>query len=158
MSYSLEELKKDIANGTIDTVVVGATDMQGRLQGKRIHAPFFLADTIANGTEGCNYLLAVDIDMNTVQGYDVSNWDTGYADMGMHPDFNTVRKLEWHPGTAMVTADFVDHHKHDVSVAPRSILKKQLARLDAAGMVALCGTELEFIVFKDTTDRILCLH
>ena len=153
MSYSLEELKKDIASGTIDTVVVGATDMQGRLQGKRIHAPFFLADTIANGTEGCNYLLAVDIDMNTVQGYDVSNWDTGYADMGMHPDFNTVRKLEWHPGTAMVTADFVDHHKHDVSVAPRSILKKQLARLDAAGMVALCGTELEFIIFKDTYEE-----
>jgi len=150
---TLDELKQQIELGHIDTVVVGATDMQGRLQGKRIHAPFFLADTVKNGTEGCNYLLAVDIDMNTVQGYDVSSWETGYADMGMHPDFNTLRLLPWHPGTAMVTADFVDHHKHDISVAPRSILKAQLEKLDAMGMIALCGTELEFIVFKDTYEE-----
>jgi len=149
---TLDELKQQIELGHIDTVVVGATDMQGRLQGKRIHAPFFLADTVKNGTEGCNYLLAVDIDMNTVQGYDVSSWETGYADMGMHPDFNTLRLLPWHPGTAMVTADFVDHH-HDISVAPRSILKAQLEKLDAMGMIALCGTELEFIVFKDTYEE-----
>ena len=64
---TLDELKQQIELGHIDTVVVGATDMQGRLQGKRIHAPFFLADTVKNGTEGCNYLLLVDIDMNTVQ-------------------------------------------------------------------------------------------
>ncbi len=150
---SLEDLKREIEGGRIDTVIVGATDMQGRLQGKRIHAPFFVADTIKNGTEGCNYLLAVDIDMNTVQGYDVSSWETGYADMGMHPDFNTIRILPWHEGTAMVTADFVDHHKHDISVSPRSILKAQLQKLDEMGMIALCGTELEFIVFKDTYEE-----
>ena len=153
MAISLEQLRKDIESGAIDTVIVGATDMQGRLQGKRIHGKFFLADTIKNGTEGCNYLLAVDVDMNTVQGYEVSSWDAGYADMGLHPDFNTICYLPWHPGTALVSADFVDHHKHDVSVAPRSILKKQLKRLDEAGMVALCGTELEFIVFKDTYEE-----
>jgi len=98
VSLSLEQLKEDVASGKIDTVVVGATDMQGRMQGKRIHAPFFIADTIKNGTEGCNYLLAVDIDMNTVQGYDVSSWDTGYADMGMAPDCATclgTKALQW---------------------------------------------------------------
>jgi len=147
---SLDDLRKAIEEGRIDTVVVGATDMQGRMQGKRIHAPFFLADTVAHGTEGCNYLLAVDIDMNTVQGYDVSSWDSGYADMGMSPDFATLRYLPWHEGTAMVVADLVDHHKEDISVSPRAILKRQLARLDEAGMVAMCGTELEFIVFNNT--------
>ena len=153
MMLSLDELKNKIQLGEIDTVVVGATDMQGRLQGKRIHAPFFIADTISHGTEGCNYLLAVDVDMNTVQGYDVSSWDTGYADMGMKPDFNTLSYLPWHEGTAFVQADFVDHHGDLVSVAPRSILKNQLERLRKAGMVAMCGTELEFIVFKDTYEE-----
>ena len=150
---TLDQLKADVASGKIDTVVVGATDMQGRLQGKRIHAPFFIEDTIKNGTEGCNYLLAVDIDMNTVQGYDISSWDTGYADMGMHPDFETLRYLPWHPGTAMVIADFVDHHHHGISVSPRTVLKTQLERLHKAGMVALCGTELEFIVFIETFEE-----
>ena len=150
---SLDELKKAVASGAIDTVVVGATDMQGRLQGKRIHAPFFVADTIKNGTEGCNYLLAVDVDMNTVQGYDVSSWETGYGDMGMAPDFETIRLLPWHEKTAFLTADLVDHHHHGISVSPRQILKAQLEKLEKAGMVALCGTELEFIVFNDTFEE-----
>ena len=153
MPLSLEELRIKIATGKIDTVVVGATDMQGRLQGKRIHAPFFLADTLKNGTEGCNYLLAVDIDMNTVQGYEVSSWETGYADMGMAPDLSSLRYLPWHEGTAMVVADLVDHHHKGISVSPRTILKTQLDRLDKAGMVALCGTELEFIVFNNTYEE-----
>lgn len=150
---SIEELKSAIATGAIDTVVVGATDMQGRLQGKRIHAKFFIEDTLKHGTEGCNYLLAVDIDMNTVQGYEVSSWETGYGDMGMSPDLNTVRALPWHEKTAFVTADLVDHHQNGISVSPRQILKNQLDRLDKAGMVALCGTELEFIVFNDTYEE-----
>ena len=153
MALSLDQLRKDIADGIIDTVVVGATDMQGRLQGKRIHAPFFLADTLKNGTEGCNYLLAVDIDMNTIQGYAVSSWETGYADMGMAPDLDTLRVLPWQEGSAFVIADFVDHDHVGISVSPRTILKRQLERLDKAGMVALCGTELEFIVFKDTYEE-----
>jgi len=153
VALSLDQLRKEIADGTIDTVVVGATDMQGRLQGKRIHAPFFLADTLKNGTEGCNYLLAVDIDMNTIQGYAVSSWETGYADMGMAPDLDTLRFLPWQEGSAFVIADFVDHDHVGISVSPRTILKKQLERLDKAGMVALCGTELEFIVFKDTYEE-----
>jgi len=153
VALSLDQLRKEIAEGRIDTVVVGATDMQGRLQGKRIHAPFFLADTLKNGTEGCNYLLAVDIDMNTIQGYAVSSWETGYADMGMSPDLDTLRYLPWQEGSAFVIADFVDHDHVGISVSPRTILKRQLERLDKAGMVALCGTELEFIVFKDTYEE-----
>ena len=148
MKITVDQLRKEIEAGRIDTVVVGATDMQGRLQGKRIHAKFFLDDTLKNGTEGCNYLLASDIEMNTVQGYDISSWDTGYADMGMLPDLNTLRPMPWHDGTVFLIADFVDHHKHGISVSPRTILKTQLERLDKAGMVAMCGTELEFIVFK----------
>jgi len=91
--------------------------------------------------------------MNTVQGYDVSSWETGYADMGMSPDLDTLRYLPWHEGTAMVVADLVDHHREGISVSPRTILKRQLERLDRAGMVAMCGTELEFIVFKDTYEE-----
>ncbi|MSW15436.1 MAG: glutamine synthetase, partial [Actinobacteria bacterium] len=106
-----------------------------------------------NGTEGCNYLLAVDIDMNTIQGYAVSSWETGYADMGMSPDLDTLRYLPWQEGSAFVIADFVDHDHVGISVSPRTILKRQLERLDKAGMVALCGTELEFIVFKDTYEE-----
>jgi glutamine synthetase len=150
---TVDTLKQDVEAGRIDTVVIGATDMQGRLQGKRIHAPFFIEDTIKNGTEGCNYLLAVDIDMNTVQGYDVSSWETGYADMGMAPDFDTLRYIPWQEGTALVLADFVDHHKDEISVSPRSILKRQLAKLEKAGMIALAGTELEFIIFNDTFEE-----
>ncbi|MEI6796881.1 MAG: glutamine synthetase family protein [Methanomassiliicoccales archaeon] len=150
---SVEQLRRDIESGAIDTVVVGATDMQGRMQGKRIHGKFFLADTLRNGIEGCNYLLAVDVEMNPVQGYEIASWDTGYADMGMAPDLNTLRYLPWQPGTAMVIADFVDHHKHGISVSPRTILKTQLARLEKAGMVAMCGTELEFMVFRDTYEE-----
>ena len=96
------QLEADIKSGKIDTVIVGITDMQGRLQGKRMHAPFFLKDTMNHGTEGCNYLLAVDVDMNTVSGFAMSSWDSGYGDMVMAPDYDTLRYIPWLPGTAMV--------------------------------------------------------
>jgi glutamine synthetase len=147
---SIERLREDVESGRIDTVVVGATDMQGRLQGKRVHGRFFLDDVMENGIEGCNYLLAVDVEMTPVQGYDIASWETGYADMRMVPDLGTLRHLPWQPGTAMVTADLVDHHGHEIAVSPRAVLKTQLGRLERAGMVAMCGTELEFLVFKDT--------
>ena len=130
LTLSIDDLKKAVANHEIDTVVVGATDMQGRLQGKRIHAPFFIEDTVKHGTEGCNYLLAVDIDMNTVQGYEVTSWDSGYGDMGMAPDFETLRLMPWHEKTAFVIADLVDHHHKGISVSPRQILKAQLEKLE----------------------------
>lgn len=147
---SLEQLKKDIESGAIHTVIVAITDMQGRLQGKRLHADYFLSDVLAHGTEGCNYLVAVDVDMNTVQGYDISSWDTGYGDMVMDIDLNTLRYTDWHEGTALVLADLKDHHGDLIAESPRSILHKQLKELEDMGMIALVGTELEFILFNNS--------
>lgn len=147
---SIEQLKNQVADGTIDTIIIAITDMQGRLQGKRVHAPFFIADTLKHGSEGCNYLLAVDVDMNTVDGYAMSSWESGYGDLAMHPDFDTLRLIPWLPGTAMVLADVQWLDGKPVTASPRQILRRQLDALKAANMQALVGTELEFIVFKDS--------
>ena len=93
------DLRSRIAAGEIDTVIVAFTDMQGRLQGKRLHAEYFLDEVLAHGTEGCNYLLAVDVEMNTVPGYAISSWDTGYGDMVFDLDLDTIRLLPHLPGT-----------------------------------------------------------
>ena len=108
---SVEQLRKDIAEKKIDTVVVAMTDMQGRLVGKRLDANYFLSDVLKHGTEGCNYLLAVDVDMNTVDGYEMSSWDKGYSDLAMIPDTNTLRYIPWQDGAAMLLADvaWLDH-------------------------------------------------
>ncbi|WP_030192956.1 glutamine synthetase family protein [Streptomyces sp. NRRL S-87] len=150
---SPDELRALVANGEIDTVVLAFTDMQGRLQGKRFAAPFFLSDVLDHGTEGCNYLLAVDADMNTVDGYEMSSWDRGYGDFAMHPDLSTLRRLPWHPGTALVMADLAWEDGSPVVAAPRQILRRQLDRLAELGLAAQVGTELEFIVFKDTYEQ-----
>ena len=89
---SLEQLKAEVADGRIDTVIVGITDMQGRLQGKRVHAPYFVEHVLPHGTEGCNYLLAVDVDMNTVEGYALSRWTSGYGDFVMAHDLSSSRQ------------------------------------------------------------------
>jgi glutamine synthetase len=144
------ELEKLVAAGELDTVIVAFTDMQGRLTGKRISARLFVDDVIAHGAECCNYLLAVDVDMNTVDGYAMSSWEAGYGDMVMTPDFSTLRLLPWLPGTALVMADLGWHDGSPVLPAPRGILRKQLDRLVDKGMVAVAATELEFMVFDDS--------
>ena len=149
-SFSVEELKKAVASGEIDTVVVAMTDMQGRLVGKRIHAQHFLDDTLHHGTEGCNYLLAVDMDMNTVQGYEMSSWETGYSDLAMMPDMQTLRRIPWQPGAVLVLADVQWLDGKDVLASPRQILRKQIAALSDAGMVPMVGTELEFVLFNNS--------
>ncbi len=143
-------LEQMVATGELDTVIVGFTDMQGRLTGKRISARLFVDDVIAHGAECCNYLLAVDVDMNTVDGYAMSSWEAGYGDMVMTPDFSTLRLLPWQPATALVMADLGWHDGSPVVPAPRSILRTQLDRLAQRGMGALAATELEFMVFDDT--------
>ena len=150
---SLDEVRTQIEAGTIDTVAVSFTDMQGRLQGKRIHAPFFLDEVAKHGTEGCNYLLAVDIDMNTVAGYAMSSWDTGYGDFVMEPDFATLHRVPWEPGTVGVLCDLLTMDGQPVAPSPRQILRLQVDRLADAGMIALAGTELEFIVFRNTYEE-----
>ncbi|MEU4145349.1 glutamine synthetase family protein [Streptomyces parvulus] len=149
----VEELHALVAAGDIDTVVLAFPDMQGRLQGKRFAARFFLDEVMAHGTEGCNYLLAVDADMNTVDGYAMSSWDRGYGDFAMHADLATLRRLPWNAGTAMVVADLAWEDGSPVPAAPRQILRRQLERLAGHGLTARAGTELEFIVFRDTYEQ-----
>ncbi|MEU4036454.1 glutamine synthetase family protein [Streptomyces collinus] len=150
---SVEELRALVAGGEIDTVVLAFPDMQGRLQGKRFAARFFLDEVLGHGTEGCNYLLAVDTEMNTVDGYAMSSWDRGYGDFAMHPDVSTLRRVPWHPGTALLVADLAWHDGSPVVAAPRQILRRQLDRLAELGYTAQVGTELEFIVFKDSYEQ-----
>jgi glutamine synthetase len=152
-ALSVDQLRKAVADGSVDTVIVAMTDMQGRLTGKRIHGQYFLDEVLKHGTEGCNYLLAVDVDMNTVAGYEMSSWERGYSDFALMPDLNTLRMVPWQPGAAMVLADvqWLDHT--DVVASPRQVLRKQIAALEKAGMVAMCGTELEFVVYKDTYEE-----
>ncbi|WP_319458911.1 glutamine synthetase family protein [Micromonospora sp. RTP1Z1] len=151
---SLEELRVAIRGGEIDTVVLALTDMQGRLQGKRFHAPYFLDEVVAHGSEGCNYLLAVDVDMNTVDGYAMSSWERGYGDFAMKPDLTTLRRVPWQPGTAMLLADleWLDG-SGPVVASPRQILRRQLDRLAAHGLTAYAGTELEFVLFRDSYEE-----
>ncbi|MDX1874875.1 glutamine synthetase family protein [Mycolicibacterium sp. 120266] len=144
------ELERLVADGDVDTVIVAFTDMQGRLTGKRVSARLFVEEVAAHGAECCNYLLAVDVDMNTVDGYAISSWATGYGDMVMTPDFGTLRLLPWLPGTALVMADLSWTDGRPVLQAPRSILRRQLDRLAERGLAAFVGTELEFMVFEDT--------
>ncbi|MGW0898437.1 glutamine synthetase family protein [Streptomyces goshikiensis] len=148
-----EELRALVASGEIDTVVLAFPDMQGRLQGKRFAAQFFLDEVLAHGTEGCNYLLAVDTDMNTVDGYEMSSWDRGYGDFAMHPDLATLRRVPWNPGSAFLMADLAWNDGSPVVAAPRQILRRQLDRLAEQGYTAMVGTELEFMVFQDTYEQ-----
>jgi glutamine synthetase len=147
---TLDELKKAVAEGTVDTVLLAIADMEGRLQGKRLTAAHFLDEVLEHGAEGCNYLLAVDVDMETVSGYAMASWDAGYGDFEMKPDLDTLRPIPWHEGTVLVLADLQWEDGAEVVASPRQILRRQLARLEERGLGANAGTELEFIVFLNS--------
>jgi glutamine synthetase len=132
----------------VDTVLLAIADMEGRLQGKRLTAQHFLDVVVEHGAEGCNYLLAVDVDMDTVGGYAISSWERGYGDFEMKPDLATLRPVPWHPATVMVMADLRWDEGREVAESPRQILRRQLERLADHGLSANAGTELEFIVFR----------
>jgi glutamine synthetase len=150
---TLDELKDQIASGDVDTVLLALTDMQGRLQGKRLTAPWFLQSVADHGAEACNYLLAVDVDMNTVAGYKMSSWETGYGDFVMAPDLSTLCRTTWLDGTAMLLADLQWEDGSPVVASPRQILRAQLERLAERGWAAHAGTELEFMVFNDSYEQ-----
>jgi glutamine synthetase len=143
---TLDELKAEAAAGTIDTVLLALTDMQGRLQGKRLTAGHFLADVADHGAEACNYLLAVD-------GYAMSSWERGYGDFELKPDLATLRRVPWQPGTAMVLADLQWADGRPVVASPRQILRRQVERLAERGWQAFAATELEFMVFRTPYDE-----
>ncbi len=150
---NLEELDVAVDNGSIDTVLLALTDMQGRLQGKRLHGRYFLDEVLHAGTEACDYLLAVDVEMNTVAGYSLSSWSSGYGDFVLKPDLGTLRRVPWQPGTALVLADLETTTGHPVYASPRQILRRQLDRLAEHGLIAFAGTELEFVLFQDSYEQ-----
>src|SRR6202041_3798788 len=130
---SLEELRVSVAAGDTDTVIVALTDMQGRLQGKRFHARYFLDEVVPHATEACAYLLAVDTEMNTVDGYEITSWERGYGDFVLVPDLATLRLTDWQPGTALVLADVAAIDGSPVRVSPRQVLKAHLAKAAERG-------------------------
>jgi glutamine synthetase len=148
-NLSFDELKKAVRSGAIDTVVVAMADMQGRLIGKRFQGEYFI-DGAHEETHACNYLLANDIDMEPVPGYAAASWEKGYGDFVMKPDMETLRRIPWLAGTALVLADVLDHHHHDVPHSPRAMLKKQIARLQKKKMQAFLASELEFYLFDES--------
>jgi glutamine synthetase len=150
---TLEELTDAVEQGAVDTVLLAMTDMQGRLQGKRLTATHFLGEVAEHGAESCNYLLAVDVDMRTVDGYAMSSWERGYGDMLLVPDLATLRPVPWQEGTVVCLADVAWPDGSDVLPSPRQILRRQLARLAERGWIANAGTELEFLVFQDTYEQ-----
>ncbi len=152
-TLSLDRLGDLVSAGSIDTVLVVLTDMQGRLQGKRLDARFFLEDVVSRAAEACSYLLAVDVEMNTVAGYAMSSWETGYGDFVMRPDLSTLRHLPWHRASAICHADLVWENGEPVEASPRRILQRQVGRLAERGWTALGATELEFMVFEDTYEE-----
>jgi glutamine synthetase len=147
---TLDELRSAVKDGRVDTVLLTIADMEGRLQGKRLTAAHFLDEVVEHGAEGCNYLLAVDVDMDTVSGYSMSSWELGYGDFVFKPDFDTLRPIPWHEGTVLLMADLAWEDGRDVVASPRQILRRQLARLEERGWRAMAGTELEFMVFTDS--------
>jgi glutamine synthetase len=149
----LEQLQAKVESGEIDTVLLALADMQGRLQGKRLTARHFLDEVVAHGAEGCNYLLAVDVEMNTVEGYAMSSWEKGYGDFEMRPDLDTLRLVPWQEATALCLADISWADGGDVTASPRQVLRRQLARLAERGWTANAATELEFLVFRDSYEQ-----
>ncbi|MBT4888033.1 MAG: glutamine synthetase [Rhodospirillales bacterium] len=150
---TLDELKQAVDSGEIDTVIAAQVDMQGRLMGKRFQAEFFV-ESAWEETHCCNYLLATDMEMETVEGYKSTSWESGYGDYTMKPDMSTLRHIPWLEGTALVLCDMLDHKTHaEVPHSPRAILKKQVARLEAMGMKAFMASELEFFLFQESYEE-----
>jgi glutamine synthetase len=149
----LDTLRSEVEAGRMDTVLLAMTDMQGRLQGKRLTATHFLDEVVEHNAEGCNYLLAVDVEMNTVEGYAMSSWERGYGDFVFKPDLDTLRRVPWQEGTALVTCDLLWEDGTPVVASPRQVLKRQLERLSERGLEAWVGTELEFLVFMDSYEQ-----
>ncbi len=145
-----DELLARIKHGDLDTVILAITDMQGRLQGKRIDATFFAEEYLEGAVEGCSYLLASDVDMRTVDGFALTSWEHGYGDLAFTPDWSSVRLVPWHDKTAIVFADVTTVSGESVAVSPRQVLAAQVARLASRGWRGFTGTELEFIVFANT--------
>ena len=147
---SIEELSKEADAGAIDTVVAAFTDMQGRLFGKRIHVEHFLDHVTEHGIEGCNYLLALDMEMDPIPGYEIANWEKGYGDFAIVPDLSTLRRIPWLDRTALVLSDVVNHDGSPVVASPRQVLIAQYERSLEMGYIPYFASELEFYLYKES--------
>ena len=147
---TLSELRERADRGDIDTIILGAPDMQGRLQGKRVMPKFFLESVASDAAEGCAYLLATDIECSPLPGYALTSWEQGYGDFVFLPDLETLRLAPWQPGAAILLCDIELQNHRPAEMAPRTILKRQLARLAGHGLTAFAATELEFILFRNS--------
>lgn len=147
----IEALRRGITDREIDTVLVAMVDMQGRMVGKRVTGHFFL-ESVMDAMHVCDYLLTVDMEMEPIPGFKFASWDLGYGDLSVRPDLNTLRRIPWLPGTALVLGDAIDHHGNEIPVSPRTILKQQIRRLQSMGYTAKIGSELEFYAFDDSFD------
>jgi glutamine synthetase len=155
----LTELETAVGDGSIDTVVVAFTDMQGRLMGKRLHGEFFLEGQVAeHGVEGCNYLLALDMEMDPVPGYGIASWEQGYGDFALAPDMATLRRIPWLEGTALVLSDVLWHDGRPVNPSPRQVLKHQVERAAELGYTPMFGSELEFYLLKESFEEAHAKH
>ncbi len=150
---TVQELIAEVDGGRIDTVVMALVDMQGRLQGKRFHGRHFVDEVLVHGSEASNYLLAVDVDMNPVQGYRIASWETGYGDFTVLPDPATLRRMPWHPGTALLLADPAGADGTRVAPSPRRILRGQIDRLAGHALTAYAGTEAEFLLHRESYEE-----
>ena len=150
---TLDELRRDVESGAIDTIVTAFTDMQGRLIGKRIQGQYFLEDVVDHGIEGCNYLLALDMEMDPVPGYDMANWERGYGDFTIVPDLATLRRIPWLDGTALVLCDVAWEDGSPVTASPRQMLIKQVERAHALGYAPMLASELEFYLYRDSFEE-----
>jgi glutamine synthetase len=156
---NLKELSSLVDKGEVDTVIVAFTDMQGRLMGKRLHAEFFIEEHIADhGVEGCNYLLALEMEMDPIPGYQIASWEQGYGDFGLKPDLATLRRIPWLEATAMILADVVWHDGSPVRPSPRQVLKHQMERAAERGLTPMFGSELEFFLLKETYEEAHAKH
>ncbi|MHB1220112.1 MAG: glutamine synthetase family protein [Alphaproteobacteria bacterium] len=147
-TLDLKTLRQLVDSGEIDTVLTVFPDQQGRLLGKRVVGRYFL-DAVVHEAHACDYLLATDLEMDTISGYKASSWEKGYGDFVIKPDLSTLRRIPWLESTALVIGDCLDHHGHDLPHAPRSILKKQVAKAKKMGFVSKMASELEFYIFDD---------
>jgi glutamine synthetase len=151
---SIEALRELVARDEIETVIVAFTDHYGRLVGKRYDAELFVNETFSQGTHGCDYLLTVDMEMDPVPGYRFANWELGYGDFHLVPDLATLRLASWQVKTAMVLCDVKSEKTGEyIDVAPRSILRRQLAAAGEFGYNTIAATELEYYLFVDSYRR-----
>ncbi|MEZ4900603.1 MAG: hypothetical protein R2822_02000 [Spirosomataceae bacterium] len=148
---TLSELQDAVAVQTIETIIVAFTDHYGRLVGKRFDAEFFVENIHQHGTHGCNYLLTTDMEMEPVPGFTFANWELGYGDFHLVPDFSTLRIAAWLDSTALVICDVKSEKTHDyIDIAPRSILRKQLEKTAQQEFEVFAASELEYYLFENS--------